>query len=150
MQFIEESWKAAFRLLSEGIDQKSQGVKIAHIESWTSSKISLLNEESSRLFNRISNGSDVFPILCRLRIISRSETLSVEENLTISQPYWTIRQPWFLWLSRTFIDFIWTETSSKYFKNHCFHLKAATEMTDPRLAPEKNPATNVLVFSQKT
>lgn len=44
MQFIEESWKAAFRVLAEGIDQKSQGVKISHIESWTTSKISLLNE----------------------------------------------------------------------------------------------------------
>lgn len=43
MQFIEESWKAAFRLLSEGIDSKNVGVKIANIESWTTSKISLLN-----------------------------------------------------------------------------------------------------------
>lgn len=59
MQFIEESWKAAFRLLSEGIDHKNVGVKISNIESWTTSKISLLNEESSRLFNKISNGSEV-------------------------------------------------------------------------------------------
>jgi hypothetical protein len=44
MQFIEESWKAAFRLLSEGIDSKNVGVKIKNIESWTASKTSLLNE----------------------------------------------------------------------------------------------------------
>jgi len=31
MQFIEESWKAAFRLLSEGIDSKNMGVKIKNI-----------------------------------------------------------------------------------------------------------------------
>jgi hypothetical protein len=43
MLFVEESWKAAFRLLSEGIDQKNVGVKISNIESWMSSKISLLN-----------------------------------------------------------------------------------------------------------
>ena len=59
MQFIEESWNAAFRLLSEGIDHKNVGVKISNIESWTTSKISLLNEESSRLFNKISIGSEV-------------------------------------------------------------------------------------------
>ena len=59
MQFIEESWKAAFRLLSEGIDSRNMGVKIKNIESWTQSKTSLLNEESSKLFNRISNGADV-------------------------------------------------------------------------------------------
>jgi hypothetical protein len=43
MQFIEESWKAAFRLLSEDIDSKNVGVKIKDIESWNSSKISILN-----------------------------------------------------------------------------------------------------------
>jgi hypothetical protein len=59
MQFIEESWKAAFRLLSEDIDSKKGGLKIKDIESWTTSKLSALNEQSSQLFNRISNGSDV-------------------------------------------------------------------------------------------
>ncbi len=63
MQFIEESWKAAFRILSEGLDEKNAGVKISNIESWTSSKISVLNEESSRLFNKIGGGQEVLSSL---------------------------------------------------------------------------------------
>jgi hypothetical protein len=73
MQFIEESWKAAFRLLSEGIDSKNMGVKIKHIESWTASKTSVLNEESSKLFNRISNGADVPSPSLRKPTTRRSE-----------------------------------------------------------------------------
>lgn len=65
MSFIEDSWKAAFRLLSEGIDEKNMGVKISNIESWTASKTSLLNEESSKLFNKISNGNDVISAIVR-------------------------------------------------------------------------------------
>ena len=59
IQFIEESWKAAFRLLSEGIDSSNSGIKIKDIETWTASKISTLNEKSSQIFNTIAGGSDV-------------------------------------------------------------------------------------------
>jgi hypothetical protein len=59
MQFIEESWKAAFRLLSEDVESKNYGVKIKDIESWNASKISILNEKSSQIFNTIAGGADV-------------------------------------------------------------------------------------------
>jgi hypothetical protein len=59
MQFIEESWRAAFRLLSEDADSKNYGVKIKDIETWNASKISILNEKSSQIFNTIAGGADV-------------------------------------------------------------------------------------------
>jgi hypothetical protein len=70
MQFIEESWKAAFRLLSEDAESKNYGVKIKDIESWNASKISVLNEKSSQIFNTIAGGADVTPILYRKLIIN--------------------------------------------------------------------------------
>ena len=63
MQFIEESWKAAFRILSESMESKgnnnNNSIRIKDIESWTISKIMLLNEQSSQIFNKMSNGNDV-------------------------------------------------------------------------------------------
>ena len=59
MQFIEESWRAAFRLLAEDADSKNYGVKIKDIEAWNASKISILNEKSSQIFNTIAGGAEV-------------------------------------------------------------------------------------------
>lgn len=86
MQFIEESWKAAFRLLSEGIDSKNMGVKIKNIEIWMASKTSLLNEESSRLFNKIANGAEVLLFPSSEQTTRPSETTSFEEKSTTSRP----------------------------------------------------------------
>lgn len=93
MQFIEESWKAAFRLLSEGIDSKDMGVKIKNIEIWMASKTSLLNEESSRLFNKIANGAEVLPFPPSERTTRPSETTSCEERSTTSPPNSTTSPP---------------------------------------------------------
>lgn len=48
---IEESWKMAFRILSE---QLSPDTKISSrdVEEWTQAKISLLNEQASQVFNK--------------------------------------------------------------------------------------------------
>lgn len=80
MQFIEESWKAAFRLLSQDLENKPVGVKIKDIESWTASKVSVLNERSSALFNSVSGGSDVGIFLYRKLTINLSVALSFEDK----------------------------------------------------------------------
>lgn len=81
MQFIEESWKAAFRLLSQDLENKPVGVKIKDIENWTASKVSVLNEQSSALFNSVSGGSDVVIVLCRKLTTNLSGTSSLEDRL---------------------------------------------------------------------
>lgn len=59
IQFLEESWKAAFRLLSEAIDVKTAGVTIKDIESWSTSKVPTLNENTSKIFTTFANGKEV-------------------------------------------------------------------------------------------
>ena len=80
MQFIEETWKAAFRLLSQDLENKPVGVKIKDIESWTASKVSVLNEQSSALFNSVSGGSDVRIIVFRKLTINLSATSFFEDK----------------------------------------------------------------------
>lgn len=84
MQFIEESWRAAFRLLSEDADSKNYGVKIKDIETWNASKISILNEKSSQIFNTIAGGADVVLVLCRKPIIKLLEVSCLREKSKIS------------------------------------------------------------------
>lgn len=50
-QLIEDSWKTAFRILSEQLDPTMK-LSTRDVEDWTLSKISLLNEQSSQVFNR--------------------------------------------------------------------------------------------------
>jgi hypothetical protein len=76
MQFIEESWKAAFRLLSEDVESKNYGVKIKDIESWNASKISVLNEQSSKIFSSITGGGDVLMFPLRRLTTNPSEASS--------------------------------------------------------------------------
>lgn len=53
-QFIEDSWMTAFRILAESMDaKKTGGIKIRDIELWSKSKISTLNEETSKIFNKL-------------------------------------------------------------------------------------------------
>lgn len=82
MQFIEESWKAAFRLLSEDAESKNYGVKIKDIESWNASKISVLNEKSSQIFNTIAGGADVTQVVSRKLIIKPLGTSSLGAKST--------------------------------------------------------------------
>ena len=72
MQFIEESWRAAFRLLAEGLDSHS-GVTIKDIEVWSSSKISALNEQSANIFNGISRGHDKIDYIAFKNYIARGD-----------------------------------------------------------------------------
>lgn len=81
MQFIEESWRAAFRLLAEDSDSQNSGIKIKDIESWNSSKIALLNEQSSQLFNRIANGADRADYQCFRNYILKGEVNDVTAQL---------------------------------------------------------------------
>jgi hypothetical protein len=48
---MEDSWKTAFRILSEQLDPTMK-LSTRDVEEWTLSKISLLNEQSSQIFNR--------------------------------------------------------------------------------------------------
>jgi hypothetical protein len=48
---IEESWKTAFRILSEQTDPTMK-ITSKDIEEWTISKISLLNEQTSQIFSQ--------------------------------------------------------------------------------------------------
>jgi hypothetical protein len=86
MQFIEESWKAAFRLLSEDAESKNYGVKIKDIESWNASKISVLNEKSSQIFNTIAGGADVSQVLSRKPTIKPLEVSSLGVKSTKLRP----------------------------------------------------------------
>ena len=54
MGLVEESWRVAFRLLAEtGEASKMGGITMRDIDNWATSKISVLNEQSSKLFNRM-------------------------------------------------------------------------------------------------
>jgi hypothetical protein len=56
MQLVEESWRVAFRLLAEvGDSKKMGGVTMQDIDNWANSKVSLLNEHSAKLFNRMDS-----------------------------------------------------------------------------------------------
>lgn len=46
--FIEESWKSAFRILGETAE-KAKNISLGDVTNWSSNKISLLNEQSTRL-----------------------------------------------------------------------------------------------------
>lgn len=50
--FIEESWKSAFRILGETAE-KAKNISLGDVTNWSSNKISLLNEQSTKLFNTL-------------------------------------------------------------------------------------------------
>lgn len=50
--FIEDSWKAAFRILGEAAE-KSKNISLGDVTNWSNNKISLLNEQSTKLFNSL-------------------------------------------------------------------------------------------------
>lgn len=51
---IEESWKTAFRILSEELDPTMK-LSMRDVEDWTVAKISLLNEQSSQIFGKFDS-----------------------------------------------------------------------------------------------
>ena len=54
MRLIEQSWIVAFRILAETGDESKMGnVSMRDIDNWASSKISHLNEQTAKLFNRM-------------------------------------------------------------------------------------------------
>ena len=60
---IEESWKAAFRFLAE---KDIKNLTIRDIENWASSKVHVLNEHSSKLFNQMDpQNKGVIFFLCK-------------------------------------------------------------------------------------
>ena len=50
IQVIEESWKAAFRFLAE---KDIKGLTIRDVENWATRKVQVLNEHSTKLFNKM-------------------------------------------------------------------------------------------------
>ena len=58
MQLIEESWRVAFRLLAENCEPGKMGnVMMKDIDNWATTKVSALNDHSSKLFHRMDQNN---------------------------------------------------------------------------------------------
>jgi hypothetical protein len=55
VMFIEESWKAAFRILGEMIENHKRETRLTlgDVSNWSNNKISYLNEQSTKIFNTL-------------------------------------------------------------------------------------------------
>ena len=55
---IEQTWRVAFRILAEKLDRnQSNGISMRDIEYWASSKVQILNERSSKIFQKLDSGN---------------------------------------------------------------------------------------------
>ena len=55
---IEQTWRVAFRILAEKLDRnQSNGISMRDIEHWASSQVQILNERSSKIFQKLDSGN---------------------------------------------------------------------------------------------
>lgn len=80
IQFIEDSWKAAFRILAENCDGKSFGrLGLRDLETFAAGKVSSLNEHSGKLFSKLDStkkGVHIHSLSSSSSKLSRSSPLA--------------------------------------------------------------------------
>lgn len=80
IQFIEDSWKAAFRILAENCDGKNFGrLGLRDLETFAAGKVSSLNEHSGKLFSKLDStkkGVHIHSLSSSSSKLSRSSPLA--------------------------------------------------------------------------
>lgn len=89
IQLIEDSWRFAFRILAQKCDGTQYGkLTIRDLENWSTSKIQNLNDQSTKLFNKLDplNTGVIFRLLCSLQNFRVLRNLSLIQDLMILRP----------------------------------------------------------------